>query len=268
MSTPDRYVLATGEEARARLEAVHAVHGADTEAFLVRAGIGPSMRVADIGCGIGTISCWMAEAVGAGGCVVGIDVSEGQVEQARARAERNGLDNATFRVASAYDTGLESSSFDLVFCRFVLMHLSKPKEAVTEMARLVRPGGVLACEDGDFTSPFASPPSAAYDRCFELYRAAVAARGADSLVGPKMYRMVLNAGLRDPRVTLAQAVFTLGDPKRLPEWTLAECAPALIEHGITDREEIARLVGELKALAEDETTFFAMVQVTQVCARK
>lgn len=268
MSTSDRYVLATGEEGAHRLKVVNTVHGPDTEAFLLRAGIRSGMRVADIGCGIGTISCRMAEQVGPGGSVTGIDISDAQIELARRNADMAGLTNVQFRIASAYETGLEHGAFDLVFCRFLLMHLTRSEDAIREMASLVRPGGVLACEDGDFTSPFTEPHSAAYERCFELYRAAVAARGADARIGPKIYRMFLRAGLSDPAVTLAQAVFTRGDAKRLPEWTLAECAPALIEHGVTDREEIDRVVGELKALAEDETTFFAMVQVTQVWARK
>ena len=52
--------------ARSGFAVVNEVHGPDTRAFLQRAGLKSGMRVADIGCGIGTISCWMAEQVGAG----------------------------------------------------------------------------------------------------------------------------------------------------------------------------------------------------------
>src|SRR5436305_1158062 len=103
----ERYVLATGAEGAYRLGIVNSVHGPDTEAFLRRAGIAPGMRVADIGCGIGTISCWLAQAVAPGGSVVGIDVSAGQVAEAQKAAEEAGLTNAQFRTGSAYATGLE-----------------------------------------------------------------------------------------------------------------------------------------------------------------
>jgi SAM-dependent methyltransferase len=267
MSTADRYVLATGEEGAFRLRVVNSVHGPDTEEFLRRAGLRSGMRTADIGCGIGTISCWIAEHVGPSGSVVGIDVSEPQIVQARALAARSGLKNMEFRTASANDTGFERHTFDFVFSRFLLMHLSRPLDALAEMVSLVKPGGVIACEDGDFTSPFCQPPALPFDRCFELYRAVVSAQGADPRIGPKLYRMFLECGLSEPDVALAQPVFVRGDAKRLPEWTLAECGPGLVEHGITKQEEIDRITAELKALAEDESTLFAMAQMTQVWAR-
>jgi hypothetical protein len=148
------------------------------------------------------------------------------------------------------------------------MHLSRPLDVLGEMAALVKPGGILACEDGDFTAPLCEPPHPAFDRCFDLYRAVVSARGADPKIGPKLYRMFLEIGLPNPEVSLAQPVFVRGDAKRLPEWTLAECAPGLIEHSIAGQEEIDQVVGELKTLAEDDTVLFAMAQMTQVWARK
>src|SRR5947208_1242084 len=89
----DRYVLATGAGGAYRLRLVDEVHGADTRAFLLRAGLRPGMRVADVGCGTGTVACWMAEQVGPDGSVVGIDVSEGQIQQARVNAAAVGLHN-------------------------------------------------------------------------------------------------------------------------------------------------------------------------------
>jgi hypothetical protein len=80
--------------------------------------------------------------------------------------------------------------------------------------------------------------------------------------------MFLEAGFEDPEVRLVQPVLTRGDAKRLPEWTLAECAPALVEAGLSTQEEIARLIAEMKAMAKDETTLFGMARMTQVWARK
>jgi ubiquinone/menaquinone biosynthesis C-methylase UbiE len=161
----ERYVLATGEEGAYRLRVVNSVHGPDTEAFLRRAGLQAGMRVADIGCGIGVLSCWMA---GQGTEVVGVDVSAGQIEQARLAAEREGIGNVQFVCAGAYATGLESETFDLVFSRFLLMHVQRPAASIAEMKRLLKPGGILAVEDGDFSAPFCHPPNGAYDRCFDL----------------------------------------------------------------------------------------------------
>lgn len=264
----ERYVLATGAEGEARLAVVNEVHGPDTRAFLTRAGLKPGMRVADIGCGIGTISCWMAEQVGANGTVVGVDVSADQVATARRRAEAVGIENVTFAAAGAYDTGLDANSFDLVFCRFVLMHLQRPEEALREMRRLLRPGGVLAVEDGDFTALFCDPPLAAFDRCMALYRAAGERHGADFEIGRRLYALVRSAGFDAAEVALAQPVCVHGAAKRLPEWTLAESAGPLIEAHLTTSAEIDALVAALAAFAAQDGTAIGMARMMQVAATK
>ncbi len=263
-----RYVLATGDQAAYRLRIVNEVHGADTEAFLRRAGIRPGLRVADIGCGVGVVSAWIGEQIGRDGELVGVDISEAQVEQATRLAQERGIGHARFHTASADATGLPADRFDLVFCRFVLMHMERPEDGIREMRRILKPGGVLAVEDGDFTAPYCFPPIPAFNRAFELYRAVGEARGQRFQIGRELYRLVLEAGFREPEVTLAQPAFVRGDAKRLPEWTLSECAPVLIEAGLTTQEEIDRLTAELQSYAEDESTFIAMARMTQVWARK
>ena len=267
-SAPSRYVLATGDEAAYRLRIVNEVHGADTEAFLKRAGIRRGLRVADIGCGVGVVSAWIAEQIGPEGELIGLDISAAQVEKARSTAEERGILHSRFETASADSTGLPPDSFDLVFCRFVLMHMERPENAVGEMRRILKPGGVLAVEDGDFTSPWCHPPLPAFDRVFELYRALGDERGQRFTIGRELYRLVLDAGFREPEVTLSQPVFNTGDAKRLPEWTLTECAAALIDAGLAAEQEIERLATELKSYAEDTTTLIAMARMTQVRALK
>lgn len=260
----ERYVLATGEEGEYRLRVVNGAHGPDTETFLGLAGLKAGMRVADVGCGVGMVSCRIAEQVGADGEVVGVDVSAEQLRQAEKNAERAGLRNTRFVNASAYETGLEGGSFDLVFSRFMLMHIRRPAEAIAEMVRLLKPDGILAIEDGDFTTLFCYPPSAGFDRWSELYRALGAMHGEDFRIGPKLYGMARAAGLRDVQLRVVQPVFVRGDEKRLPEWTLAELAPVLEEAGLASRAEVEALVTEIAALGADEDVMIAMARMTQV----
>ena len=266
--TKERYVLATGAAGEERLAVVNEVHGPDTRAFLTKSGLRPGMRVADIGCGIGTISCWMAAQVGAHGSVAGVDISADQVVTARRRALDDGVDNVTFSSASAYDTGLEANGFDLVFCRFVLMHLQRPEAALREMRSLLRPGGILAVEDGDFTALFCHPPLAAFDRFTELYRAAGARHGADFEIGRRLYELVRSAGFDSADVTLAQPIFVRGQAKRLPEWTLAECEATLVEAQLTTPAEIKEIVAVLADYAASDGTAIGMARMMQVAATK
>ncbi len=264
----ESYVLATGGEGAHRLQIVHEVHGADTLRFLERAGLAPGMRVAEFGCGTGMITREIAHYVGGSGSVVGIDISPAQIATARelsARAEYTGIH---YHVASAYETGLEDSSYDFVYARFLLMHLQYPEKALVEMHRVLKRGGTLAVEDGDFDSPFCDPPSAAYDRCFELYRQMGARENANFDIGKRLATMVRAQNFHIQHIALAQPVVLSGEAKRLPEWTLEEITVRVLEAGLASEVEISELTAEMQRLASDSTVVFAMARMMQVAAVK
>jgi ubiquinone/menaquinone biosynthesis C-methylase UbiE len=263
-----QYVLATGDEAERRLELVQDVHGADTERLLERAGIAPGHRALDVGCGIGVVTCWMAERVTPGGEAIGVDRSADQIGVAARRAAERGLGNARFIAAPASETGLERGAFDVAFCRFLLMHVPTPETIRAEMAALLRPGGVLVVEDGDFEAPYCSPRSPAFDRCFELYRAGVALTGADPVIGTRLANLVMGAGFRHCDVSIVQPVLRHGEAKRLPEWTLLEARDNLVAAGLTTTDEVDAIATQLRVLAADPTARFGMAMMTQVRAVK
>ena len=153
------YALATGEAADYRLRILHDIYGPGTRRVLLDAGLRRGMRVADIGCGVGMVTAQLAELVGPEGHVIGIDASGAQIAQAHSRLDGHAA-NVSFVEASATDTGLASASFDLIYSRFLLIHLSDPEGALREMRMLLKPGGILVCEDGDLTASGSLPPSA------------------------------------------------------------------------------------------------------------
>ena len=98
--------------------------------------------------------------VGPGGHVTGIDYSGAQCEQARQVCAARGITNATFVEASAYATGLPRASFDAVYCRFLLLHLTDPGAALREMREVLKRGGILVVEDGNLLTAGSMPPGA------------------------------------------------------------------------------------------------------------
>src|SRR4051812_1033480 len=72
----DDYVLPTGREDRSRLDLIHAVYGPISRQGLDAARISEATRVADIGCGSGTVSRGMAQRIKTGGSVDAIDIAE------------------------------------------------------------------------------------------------------------------------------------------------------------------------------------------------
>src|SRR5262245_52497819 len=101
------YILATGAHDLERLRLLNDLYGPASERLLRQAGLAEGARVAEIGCGVGNMTCWIAQQVGASGAVVGIDKSPAQVEQARRQADERGLTNVTFMEGSAYSPPLE-----------------------------------------------------------------------------------------------------------------------------------------------------------------
>ena len=100
-------------------------------------------RVVDVGCGCGWTSLEAAEAVGAGGAVLGVDVSAPMLDRARQRAKARGLSHATFTVADASAHPFEGH-FDLLMSRFGVMFFGDPTAAFANLRRALRPGGRLA----------------------------------------------------------------------------------------------------------------------------
>lgn len=70
-------------------------------------------------------------------------MSTAQLDIARSQATVFNLDNVMFVEGSAYDSRLPKESFDLVYCRFLLIHLNRALDALIEMRSLLKPGGLL-----------------------------------------------------------------------------------------------------------------------------
>ena len=160
LACPGEYSLATGAAAVRRLHVLHNIYSPAGRRVLIQAGLTQGMKVADFGCGVGVVSRMLAEMVGPSGSVTGIDVNGAQVEQARQLCMNEGLRNTRFVEASAYSTGLERGTFDLVYCRFLLLHLTDPTACLREMRELLRPGGILVVT--------VRPPEATCTRCMRL----------------------------------------------------------------------------------------------------
>jgi SAM-dependent methyltransferase len=102
----------------------------------------PGERIVDIGCGAGETSLELARAVGAGGSVLGIDLSEPLLAIARRRSA--GVAGLDFLQADAQTYPFEPGGFDAAFSRFGVMFFESPIAAFDNIRRALRPGGRLA----------------------------------------------------------------------------------------------------------------------------
>ncbi|MCK1651974.1 methyltransferase domain-containing protein [Bradyrhizobium sp. 149] len=124
---------------QARLDAMAAMFG---QAAIEAAAPATGERVLDIGCGAGASSLALAARVGAGGHVLGVDISEPLIGRARALAPQD--IPVQFRVADAGSAELPEGAFDILFSRFGVMFFDDPTAAFAHMRRALKPGARVA----------------------------------------------------------------------------------------------------------------------------
>ena len=265
----DVYVLDVGEAGAARLRLLDRVYGASTRRMLLEAGIGEGSQVLDLACGIGAVSCWLASQVGASGKVIAGDVNPDQLVVAKWHCEKCAHPSPIEYIeVNAYDTGLDSGSFDIVHMRLLLCHLTQPLKAIAEAYRLLKPGGALVCQDLKLSSIFCSPESSAYARWIEIGRVLGARLGVDYDFGVRLPAAAAQTGFGSVRVYLDQPAYLRGPEKRLWEYSFAETIPVATRTGVATEAELKQLLEEMQGIAQDESVLIAQACLLGVIAIK
>jgi ubiquinone/menaquinone biosynthesis C-methylase UbiE len=164
----------------------------------------------DVGCGVLGVLHVLAERVGVDGRVVGLDREERMVEFGRELTEQRGL-TVEFIQADATATGLPDRSFDVVHARTLLLNVQNPEEILAEMARIAKPGGVVAIQEPDAAAWSCDPPHPAFDILREAILSAYRRTGKDFSIGRRIARLLRGAGLDDVRVRASARVTHSGE---------------------------------------------------------
>ncbi|NRD48975.1 MULTISPECIES: methyltransferase domain-containing protein [Corallococcus] len=191
------YLMESAEESRRLLEQEQSQ---DTRDVLRRTGLKLGDRALDAGCGPGGIAELMAELVGEGGHVTGVELHDGRLAEARLRNEHR--PNLTFLQADVRTTGLPADAFDYAWSQYVFEYLPDRDVALEELIRVTRPGGRVVVSDIDGLGlqnwPFPEHLRVGTQRIVD----ALATQGFDLYVGRKLYSEFRRAGLTDVRVHL------------------------------------------------------------------
>jgi ubiquinone/menaquinone biosynthesis C-methylase UbiE len=224
----------------------HRWRTAENSAAYLLPALRPGLDVLDVGCGPGTITVDLAARV-APGRVLGIDVSPDPLAEARAAAERAGV-AVTVEVGDVYALAAADDSFDVVHAHQVLQHLTDPVAALREMARVCRPGGVIAVRDVDYGAFVTFPADAGLDRWLDLYHRVARRNGAEPDAGRRLLAWAHAAGLRDVTATTSSWCYSTAAER---EWwgtswagraTASSFAEQAVAYGLAssaDLEEIA-----------------------------
>lgn len=203
---PSSYTMGYSEEFRQLLNR----RSMETHAGYLIPYLRPGLRVLDFGCGPGTITVGLAGAV-APGEVHGIDMEESQIELARTAAAAGGHDNAVFHVGDVTSLPFEDNFFDVAHCHAVLMHVPNTDATLTEVKRVLKPGGIIASRETVVASSFAEPSTDTLRGGWTVFGNLISANGGHPQMGRELKSRFVEAGFTDIRAGASFDVFSASE---------------------------------------------------------
>lgn len=178
----------------------------------------PHMKILDIGCGPGTITADLAALV-PDGHVTGADHAPGILDQARATAAERGVGNVDFTTADVHALDWPDDTFCVVHAHQVLQHVGDPVQALREMRRVTRPGGIIAVRDSDYAAMTWYPRSPGMTDWLDLYRRVARANGGEPDAGRHLKSWALEAGFAAADITATAGTWCYATPDEIAWWS-------------------------------------------------
>lgn len=170
----------------------------------------PGMKVLDVGCGTGSITAGIAQAVGESGLAVGIDRDETLLEIAR--TQHGAIPQLRFESGDATDLPYRAG-FDVVTAARVLQWIPQPGRVVEQMRRAARGGGTVVVLDYNHAASSWEPePPREFRLFYDSFLAWRRANGWDNLLGDRLPGPFRDAGLLDIRYENQDEITRRGEP--------------------------------------------------------
>lgn len=230
-----QYPLHTGEMDRHRLQITSEIYDPTTIDFL-RKYIPQAGRILDVGCGHGQIARWMAS-VSPLSSVLGLDISTSQITLAKSSAIQSGLQNLNFKVGDLTDleNALPSDEpFDLITCRFTLLHTTERAKTIRSLLDYLRPGGTLVMEEPSLTSLICVPPLQAFEEANTAIMAFGKSHGIDYDCIEDVWTIVSGLDVDIQEASFSQPTIWAKEHKALVYLSFEQFRPGLVAKGLLD----------------------------------
>lgn len=271
MKTYQNYTLSVGKIDEERLKILNRLYNPYTQTFRER--YLPDLKgkaILDLGCGTGILSCYWAKQVGEKGKVIAVDISSEQLDIARENAKQAGLSNITFIELDVHNLDNLREKFDLVYCRFLLIHMPDQYFVLKKMVDHVLPGGYLFCEEAiSYEALFADPDSASFQQWKKIILKQPEIYNTDFFVGKQLNSMFDRIGLQDMKTELIQPIVRHEEDKGIMYLGFTEqFKKKLIEKGFFSLAETDQTIDDLKAEILDKPWIGGFVQAMQIIGKK
>ncbi|MFV9891537.1 MAG: class I SAM-dependent methyltransferase [Rickettsia conorii subsp. raoultii] len=210
------------------------------------------MKVAIVGCGSGESIDLIYKKIGKDGELLCLDINQEQISLTKRKLCSQNIFNVKYHVADIQNyQGKEK--YDLVYCRFLLIHLMNPQRALNNMLSLLKPGGIIACEEHDYKTMFNYPYSYSIDKYKELLKEIEQKLNVDYSYGTKLFHTLCHLNLKKVKYHFYLPVFNNAEKKLLLKLSLLETREYFIKHHLVNNLEIDNMFNEIEDFIKDRT---------------
>jgi ubiquinone/menaquinone biosynthesis C-methylase UbiE len=223
----------------------------------------PGAKILDVACGLGETTRLIAGHFN-GASITGLDRDAGLIEAAKNITNIPGTD-VQYVAGDATHLPFEDNSFDIVFSRYLLMHVPDAPAIIKELKRVCKPGGIVFAQEPDISSGTSYPESWAYDKVQEYFQALF----VDGFIGRKLPAYFKQAGLHTIQHQ-GDVFFEVESNKLRRLYTLTGHAigGALLAKQLTTQGEYDTWLQELERAENDPETVYLSHAVIAVWGSK
>ena len=183
----------------------HSWRTAENSAGYLLPQLRPGMSLLDIGAGPGTITADLAALVQPGRTTA-LEANEAALDITRATFAKLEIE-VDFVVGDVHRLELPDDSYDVVHAHQVLQHVGDPVQALKEMRRVCKPGGIVAARDSDYHAFTWFPELPELDEWMDLYQRMARANGGEPDAGRRLLSWALAAGFEKVETTASNWTF-------------------------------------------------------------
>jgi len=244
---------------------------ANSAAYLLDS-LQPNMKILDVGCGPGTITADLA-AIVPEGQVIGLEHAPEVLKQARSIADERGLTNVRFEVGDVHALEYPDDTFDVVHAHQVLQHLGDPIQALREMRRVTKPGGIVAVRDSDYSSMTWYPEVDGMEEWRQLYLKVARANGGEPNAGRRLHAWARKAGFDPSQISATAGTWCYYTPEERAWWSGlwadrtvgSSFARSAIDNGHASEDELHQVAEVWRKWGAEEDGWFAVLHGDIIC---
>ena len=211
-------------------------------------------RLLDVGAGPGTITMDFAGRVAH---VTATEIGTAELALSQSLAAERGVQNVDFAVEDVHALSFADDSFDIVHTHQVLQHVADPVQALREMRRVTKPGGIVAARDADYAGFIWFPMLPELDEWLRLYREAARTNGGEPDAGRRLLSWARAAGFENVMATAS--TWCYATPAERAWWggmwadRILESALArqLVDSALATRRELEQISAAWRRWAHD-----------------